>query len=119
MVSELLGSMRVTGRCGVSLKFGVCSACDERHAVQRNGLMSMHPTAAGERCADPAPVKQTYAGTLAFEVPPSLERCRSFVRDLQATPRTDHGRPPRRPAGHVDRDLDGGVCTVSSSNHSR
>lgn len=40
----------------MSLEFRVCGVCDERHAVQHNGQMSIHRTAVGERCTGIRPV---------------------------------------------------------------
>ena len=37
----------------MALEFRLCKVCDERHAVRSNGLMSIHSTAAGERCEEP------------------------------------------------------------------
>lgn len=34
----------------MSLEFRICPACHSRHAVQRNGLMSIHSNPAGNRC---------------------------------------------------------------------
>jgi uncharacterized sporulation protein YeaH/YhbH (DUF444 family) len=34
----------------MALEFKVCPVCDERHAVQRSGKMSIHTTEAGTRC---------------------------------------------------------------------
>jgi hypothetical protein len=34
----------------MALEFKTCPVCDERHAVQRSGKMSIHTTAAGARC---------------------------------------------------------------------
>lgn len=37
----------------MGLAFEICGACAERHAVQRNGRMSIHTTALGGRCEGP------------------------------------------------------------------
>lgn len=37
----------------MALQFGICAACGEEHAVRRDGRMSIHDTAAGERCPGP------------------------------------------------------------------
>ena len=39
----------------MGLEFRICFACAERHAVQSTGRMSIHKTAAGERCNAVAP----------------------------------------------------------------
>jgi hypothetical protein len=39
----------------VGLEFAICTQCGESHALQANGRQSIHTTAAGERCAPPAP----------------------------------------------------------------
>lgn len=38
----------------MALEFAICGQCDESHARQANGRMSIHTTATGERCAPPA-----------------------------------------------------------------
>jgi len=34
----------------MALSFGICGGCDERHALQASGEMSIHTTAGGDRC---------------------------------------------------------------------
>jgi hypothetical protein len=41
--------------CLMALSFAICVVCDERHVLQPSGLMSIHSTAAGERCAGSQP----------------------------------------------------------------
>lgn len=37
------------------LKFRDCTQCGESHALRPNGQMSIHQTAAGDRCEEPLP----------------------------------------------------------------
>lgn len=47
------------------LQFDVCASCGERHALQRNGAMSVHATATGARCP---------GSGAAFNPPPAAEK---------------------------------------------
>lgn len=43
------------------LQFRTCSQCGESHALRRDGAMSIHQNAAGERCTEPSAPARTPA----------------------------------------------------------
>ncbi|GAB6857904.1 hypothetical protein JCM13591A_20090 [Microbacterium xylanilyticum] len=79
-----------------------CRACGEVHLVQRNGLMSIHTNAHGERCVEP-PLH------LPATLPPSELRARRDAERAAArrTERADAQRANRRArplTSHVDEE---------------
>ncbi|GGA72468.1 hypothetical protein GCM10011490_24080 [Pseudoclavibacter endophyticus] len=52
--------MRMMEEKSMGITIRVCPQCGERHAVQRNGSMSIHTTKWGERCAPPERTERSY-----------------------------------------------------------
>jgi len=68
------------------LQFGVCSVCTESHALQRNGAMSIHSSANGERCTggfrpDPEQARSENRPASVRRIPAPKKRAVT-VRDL-------------------------------------
>lgn len=82
----------------MALEFAICTQCNESHARQANGRMSIHTTAVGERCAPPAPPPKR---------PASPRRDVAPVRDdddeLQAAFEVSRTQPRRRGTDAPDR----------------
>lgn len=54
----------------MALIFEDCTRCEERHALQSNGRMSIHTTEQGDRCAPPAPVESADVSAPAKKLDP-------------------------------------------------
>ena len=65
----------------MGLEFRVCQACSERHAVQRNGQMSIHTDAAGERCTGIVTVAPDVLAARAQEARDRDEEQRIFAAE--------------------------------------
>ena len=78
----------------MGLEFAICKQCGESHALQANGRQSIHTTAAGERCAPPAPQPQQRRAAPGR---------RDDDDDLQAAFEVSRTQPPRRGTDAPDK----------------
>lgn len=83
----------------MSLRFAECAQCHETHAVRANGLMSIHQTAAGARCAPPAPADPPARPRAARAAEPERRPSRRERADAEWEKR-------RRAAGPLDDELE-------------
>ncbi|MDD9153980.1 hypothetical protein PUY80_15525 [Plantibacter flavus] len=81
------------------LEFAICGQCNESHARQANGRMSIHTTAAGERCA---PAASTPRRATPQRREPAPTR-RDDDDELQAAFEVSRTQPRRRGSDAPDR----------------
>lgn len=79
------------------MNFSTCTSCSERHALMRNGEMSIH-FAGGKRCAGSGDPAASAGDRVVDEPPAEVEPPRRPTRDNQATARQ---KPPMADAGRV------------------
>jgi hypothetical protein len=105
----------------MALQFQECPQCHESHAVRANGLMSIHQTAAGERCAPPTPPaatgRRTSERSTGSSTPEDEELAAAFdfVLEERRKPRgrdTDAGLDRRIYAVDGARPVRGGLPTL-------
>jgi hypothetical protein len=95
----------------MSLIFGVCANCDESHALQSSGQMSIHITAEGERCAGALTAPSIPTVDTAPQTRPHVQVSNRPVLGRGPVPEpasdppseTPHGRAVRREAQRVPR----------------
>ncbi|WP_426737465.1 hypothetical protein [Plantibacter sp. 2H11-2] len=82
----------------MALEFAICAQCDESHARQANGRMSIHTTATGERCA---PLAQPPKRSTPRRAPTPARR--DDDDELQAAFEVSRTQPRRRGTDAPDR----------------
>lgn len=87
----------------MGLEFAICTQCGESHALQANGRQSIHTTAAGERCAPPAPQPQRKPKRDRDDRPTARQRQAFEDDELQAAFEVSRTQPRRRGTDAPDK----------------
>lgn len=102
----------------MALQFAECAQCHETHAVRANGEMSIHTTAAGDRCAPPVRVQPQANRTIERRIeepaePDELAEAFAVVGERKKPSQRDTPAPFDRGIYVIDRaqKVSGGLPT--------